>query len=247
MENINNSYFDGYYKDIWRNIVPAELTVKETDFMLQYFNLQPGNKVLDLMCGYGRHAIALAKKEINVTAVDNLDEYIDEINKTVRSEQLPINAIKTDIINYEAEGIFDLALCMGNSLCFFDRQDTLKILKMIAAHIRPGGHFLINTWTLAEIVFNDFREKGWSKIGDLKFITESKYFLQPSRIETDHLILSPDGKTETKKAIDYIYSVAEMELILSEAGFTMKEVYSIPGRKKFTLGEPRAYIVAKKE
>ncbi len=246
MENINNSYFDGYYKDIWRNLIPTELTVKETDFMMQYFNLQPGNKVLDIMCGYGRHAIALAKKGINVTAVDNLGEYIAEINETAVKENLSIKATKADIIKYEAEGIFDLALCMGNSLCFFDRSDTIKLLKMIAAHLKPGGHFLINTWMLAEIAFKNFQEKSWSNLSDLKFITESKYLLQPSRIETEHLILVPDGKTETKKAIDYIYSVAEMELMLEEAGFTMKEVYSIPGRKKFTLGEPRAYIVAEK-
>ncbi len=70
--------------------------------------------------------------------------------------------------------------------------------------------------------------------------------MQPTRIETDHLILAPDGKTETKKAVDYIYSIAETELMLNEAGFVMKEVYSIPGRKKFTLGEPRAYIIAEK-
>lgn len=246
MENINNSYFDGYYKDIWRSLIPAELTVKETDFMLQYFNLQPGNKVLDIMCGYGRHAIALAKKGIKVTAVDNLDEYINEIIETAGKDNLPIKAIKADLIKYETEEIFDLALCMGNSLCFFDRNDSLKTLKMIAAHLKPGGHFLINTWMIAEIAFKNFHEKSWSQIGELKFITESKYHLQPSRIETDHLILAPDGKTETKKAVDYIYSVAEMELMLQEAGFVMKEVYSIPGRKKFTLGEPRAYIIAEK-
>jgi SAM-dependent methyltransferase len=246
MENINNSYFDGYYKDIWRNIVPTELTVKETDFMLQYFNLQPGNKVLDLMCGYGRHAIALAKKGLTVTAVDNLDDYIDEITKAAANDSLPVNAIKADIVNYDANGIFDLALCMGNSLCFFGRGDTVKILKMIAAHLKPGGHFLINTWMLAEIAFDGFKEKAWSQMGDLKYITESKYYLQPTRIETDHLIIAPDGKTETKKAVDYIYSIAEMEMILSEAGFTMKEVYSIPGRRKFTLGDTRAYIVADK-
>ena len=62
MNNINDSYFDGYYKDIWRSIIPAELTRKEVDFIVSYFKLQPGNKVLDIMCGYGRHAIALAKK-----------------------------------------------------------------------------------------------------------------------------------------------------------------------------------------
>ena len=86
MENINNSYFDGYYKDIWRTLIPSELTVKETDFMLQYFSLQPGNKVLDLMCGYGRHAISLAEKGIEITAVDNLDEYITEINEVAGSD-----------------------------------------------------------------------------------------------------------------------------------------------------------------
>ena len=55
-----------------------------------------------------------------------------------------------------------------------------------------------------------------------------------------------DGKTETKKAVDYIYSIAEMEMMFDETGFRMKEIYSIPGKKKFTLGEPRAYIIAEK-
>ena len=131
MSNINDSYFDGYYKDIWRSIIPAELTTKEVDFIVNYFKLQPGSKVLDLMCGYGRHAIALAKKGMAVTAVDNLDEYINEIKKTATSDNLPITAIKSDVIKYKPEEIFDLAICMGNSLCFFDRSDTVKILEMI--------------------------------------------------------------------------------------------------------------------
>lgn len=246
MENVNNSYFDGYYKDIWRSIVPAELTVKETDFMMSYFNLKPGNRVLDIMCGYGRHAIALARKGVLTTAVDNLDEYVNEVKIIAEKDNLPVTAIKADILKYEADGVFDLGLCMGNSLCFFGRKDTITILKMIANHLKPGGHFFINTWMLAEIAFNGFKEKSSADVGALKFIIESKYLLQPSRIETDHLILAPDGKTETKKAVDYIYSIAETEQLLNEAGFAMKEVYSIPGRKKFTLGEPRAYIVAEK-
>jgi len=35
--------------------------------------------------------------------------------------------------------------------------------------------------------------------------------------------------------------------MLQFAGFALKEVYSIPGRKKFTVGEPRAYLVAQKQ
>jgi cyclopropane fatty-acyl-phospholipid synthase-like methyltransferase len=246
MNNINDTYFDGYYKDIWRSVIPAELTPKETDFMLQYFNLQPGNKVLDIMCGYGRHAIALAKKGMKVTAVDNLDAYISEINDIAKTESLTINTIKADVIQYKADDVFDLTICMGNSFCFFDEKNSLDLLKMIASHLKPGGSFLINTWMIAEIAFNNFRERAWSHVNGLKYIMESKYHIQPSRIESEHLILSPDGKTEFKKAIDYIFSIAEMDNLLSRAGFKMKEVYSIPGRKKFTLGEPRAYIVAEK-
>lgn len=246
MENVNNTYFDGFYKEIWRNYIPAELTVKETDFMLRYFNLQPGNQVLDIMCGYGRHAIALAEKGISITAVDNLRDYIDELTETARNKNLPIQAIETDVIDYQPHKTFDLAICMGNSICFFNREDTLKLLKVISTNLKQGGHLLINTWMLAEIAFNGFREKAWENVGDLKFITESRYLLHPSRIETDHLIIAPHGTTETKKAVDYIYSIAEMDMMLAEADLYICEIYSIPGRKKFTLGEPRAYIVAKK-
>jgi len=38
-----------------------------------------------------------------------------------------------------------------------------------------------------------------------------------------------------------------MEGLLKESGLLLKEVYSIPGRKKFSPGEPRAYIVAVKQ
>jgi hypothetical protein len=59
-------------------------------------------------------------------------------------------------------------------------------------------------------------------------------------------MIALDGTTETKLAIDYIFSIAELEKMLTAAGLKLKEVYSIPGRKKFTLGEPRAYLIAEK-
>ncbi|HEY6502554.1 MAG TPA: methyltransferase domain-containing protein [Chitinophagaceae bacterium] len=247
MNNINDSYFDGRYKDIWRSIIPAELTVKEVDFMLQYFALQPGNKVLDIMCGYGRHAITLARKNITVTAVDNLDEYINEIKQVAKKENLPIKAVKEDITLFSSDDSYDLAICMGNSLNFFNAEDAHRLLGNIHSQLNPGGHLLINSWSLAEIVIKNFTASSSSDVGDLKFLTTSEFLFHPTRIEFISTTLSPDGTKEEKKGIDYIFSVAEMEAMLNKAGFNMKEIYSIPGRKKFTLGEPRAYIVAAKQ
>jgi cyclopropane fatty-acyl-phospholipid synthase-like methyltransferase len=160
MSNINDTYFDGHYKQIWRTIIPDELTVKETDFMMQYFKLQPGNRVLDLMCGYGRHALALAQKGINVTAVDNLQDYINEINRRATSENLTVNAVLVDVLSYSPDGKFELAICMGNSLQFFNKEELMKLLSTIASHLQPGGHFLINTWTIMEIAVKHYKDKG---------------------------------------------------------------------------------------
>ena len=246
MPNINNNFFEGYYKEIWRKLIPEELTVKEVDFMLAYFNLQPGNKVLDLMCGYGRHAIALGRKGMKVTAIDNLEDYISEINETVDQEGLPVKANRADVLEYQMQDNFDLAICMGNSLNFFDADDTGRLLQNIAQHLNKGGHLLINSWSIAEIVIKNFKEKSWSQIGDHKFLTDSKFLLQPGRIETESIVIFPDQSQETKTGVDYIFSINELENMLTDAGLSLKEVFSIPGKKKFTIGEPRAYIVASK-
>jgi 2-polyprenyl-3-methyl-5-hydroxy-6-metoxy-1,4-benzoquinol methylase len=247
VSNINDNFFDGQYKDVWKALIPEQLTVKEVEFMLPYFNLQPGSKVLDIMCGYGRHAIALGEKGIEVTAVDNLSEYIDEIKKTVQERSLQVKAIKADAATYEADEMFDLAICMGNSLNFFNAEDVEHIFKNIAAHLKPGGHLLINTWSLEEIATRTFKEQSSGEIKGVKLESTCTYLLHPTRIETISTMTGPDGKTETKSAVDYIFSVAEMETMLGNAGLIMKELYSIPGKKKFTEGEPRAYIVAERK
>jgi 2-polyprenyl-3-methyl-5-hydroxy-6-metoxy-1,4-benzoquinol methylase len=131
MSNINDTYFDGHYKQIWKSIIPDELTVKETDFMLQYFKLQPGSRVLDLMCGYGRHSLALAEKGIKVTAVDNLPDYINEVKNIAQAENLPVHPVLGDVMLYAPEENFDLVICMGNSLQFFHKQEVLQLLKKL--------------------------------------------------------------------------------------------------------------------
>lgn len=246
MDNINDSFFDGQYKDIWRAIIPAELTVKEIDFMLSYFNLDKDSHVLDLMCGYGRHSLALGRKGIQATAVDNLPDYINEIKDTVQKENLPVTAIAQGVLDFQSNEQFDLVLCMGNSLNFFNAKDTQKVLANVASLLKPGGHVLINTWSLAEIVIKNFVAKGWSEIAGFKYLTASEFLFHPTRVEAVSTIISPEGKIETKKSVDYIFSVSEMDTMLEQAGLKLKEIYSIPGRKKFTVGEPRAYIVAQK-
>lgn len=245
-ENVNNSFFDGHYKDIWRHIFPEKTTQAEADFIIDDAKLKRGDRVLDIMCGYGRHSLELANRGINVTAIDNLDDYINEIKGISAAKNLPVDSICADILEMQIDNEFDAVICMGNSLQFFNEEDSIRILSNISAHLKPGGRFFINTWSLAEIAVKNFKDRTWSRIGELLFLTESKFLFHPTRIETASMIITDKGDREEKNGIDYIYSISEMESMLNKTGFRLTEIYSIPGKKQFIVGEPRAYIVAEK-
>lgn len=246
MANINDEFFDGAYKDLWKAFIPEDLTKKEAEFMLSYFHLNKESKVLDLMCGYGRHAIALARNGVQVTAVDNLEAYISELNETVIAENLPVKPILQKALDFETDEKFDLIICMGNSFNFFSPEEASKLLSFISQSLKPSGHFLINSWSISEIAFKTFRENSWSVLDNKKFLVSSKMLFPPTRIETESIIISPDGSSEEKTGIDYIYSLNEMEFMIQNTGLIMQQAYSIPGKKPFSFGDPRVYIIAQK-
>lgn len=245
-ENVNNSFFDGHYKDIWRHIFPEKTTKAEVDFIIDEGKLNSKSRVLDIMCGHGRHSLEIARRGIGVLSVDNLADYINEIKEKTAVENLPVESICSDVLELETDHEFDTVICMGNSLQFFNEEDTLRLLSKIADHLKSGGKFFINSWSIAEIAIKNFKEKSWSRIGDLLFLTESKFLFQPTRIETYSTIITVTGEREEKTGIDFIYSINEMEAMLNKTGFQLKEIYSIPGKKQFIIGEPRAYIVAER-
>lgn len=247
MANINDSYFDGHYKDIWREINPPELTKVEVEFMIRQFGLTKDSIVLDMMCGYGRHALALARQGVAVTAVDNLEAYTDEVAATAAAENLPVTTVRDNIFTYQPSQLYDLAICMGNSLNFFPEEELLVILKMVTANLKPGGAMLIHSYSLAETIVKEFNPRTWTDIGELRILSKSRYLFFPTRLDTETMIITAKGEIEMKQAVDYIFSVNEMTKILDSVGLQLKEIYTIPGRKKFSVGDPYAYMVAVKK
>ena len=244
--NINNTFFEGTYQFAWKESIPAGLTETEADFIQEISSIKNDSKILDIMCGYGRHALELAKRGIRVTAIDNLHSYIDEIKSKAADQNLPVTAIQQDALHAKLDDVYDAAICMGNSFAFFNRADAIKILKNISDHLKPSGVLIINSWMIAEVAIKHFKEKDWHYAGDYKCMLEYRYCLHPSRIESEQTIISPNGDVETVQGVDYIFTLDELELMFNEAGLKTKEVYSTPRKKKFSLGDGRVYIVAEK-
>lgn len=244
--NINNDFFKGSYKQVWKKVIPPGLTEVEADFICEIAVLNNESHVLDLMCGYGRHALELTKRGVKVTAIDNLKEYIDEIKLLAEEKNLPVTATQSDIVNAELNGEFNAAVCMGNSFAFFDKENAISILKNISNHLKQDGILIINSWMIAEIAIKNFKPRDWYHAGDFKCLVESKYQFHPSRIEFEHTAIAGDGSIEITNGIDYVFSLNELEEMFNEAGLTTAALYSTPRKRPFNLGDGQIYIVAKK-
>ena len=146
--NINNSFFQGSYKEVWKRLNHPALAEAEADFIEDVCGLKRGANVLDIMCGYGRHSILLAKRGHTLTAVDNSKDYIEEIKAVAQHELLDIKTICADVAEIGFNDTYDAVICMGNSFAFFDKNTASGILKNLSAHLQTGGKFIINTWMI---------------------------------------------------------------------------------------------------
>lgn len=236
--------FDGIYKDLWRKIVPEALTQLELEFILQVTGVEPGDAVLDLMCGYGRHTVGLANKGIQLTAIDSAPEYIEEIRTATAG--LPVTALAARVEDMQAEEKFHAAICMGNSISSLNKQQTLILFKKVADSLHQGGVFVLNTWMLTEIVSHKIKEHEWFHIGEYKYLLENKFHLFPTRIEAVHTVITSNGQIEERKDTDFIFSIAEFQEMMAQSGLQLKQVFSTPRKRPFNLGDEYAYLIAVK-
>ena len=63
------AFFDAH-APVYEDNVFTRNTVSEVDFLLEELSLQPGDSILDVGCGTGRHSIELAKRGYAVTGLD---------------------------------------------------------------------------------------------------------------------------------------------------------------------------------
>jgi SAM-dependent methyltransferase len=244
LNQLNDQFFAGQYREVWRRTIPAGLTEAEADFILDVCAPAPGAPLLDLLCGYGRHALEIARRGHPVTAVDNSAPYIAEIESAARGENLPVTAVCAPVQDWIPDRSYAAVICMGNSFAFFDRAGTQGLLHKIAAALEPGGRLVINSWMIAEIALHHFKAREWHQLEGYRYLIASEYQLRPARISSEHTLINDEGSIETIQGVDYIFSLSELEGLMEEAGLKLDAVYSTPRKRPFRLGDGRAYIVA---
>ena len=138
-----------WYKEIWTLAIQdmswVGHTINEVDFITDIMELTGSERILDLACGYGRHAIELSKRGFSVVGVDITPDFIKEAEKTASAEKLNAKFICSDLRDVSFKNEFDVVLNMGDgAIGYLENDDeNLKIFDLIASSLKKGGkHFM---------------------------------------------------------------------------------------------------------
>lgn len=216
-------------------------TEQEVDFLVDVLGLAPGQRVLDVGCGPGRHAHALARRGIEVVGVDVAERFV-----AIARQGAPPGAtfVRADARELAFDAEFDAAL----SLCegAFGLQggpaapggdplpgDT-RVLAGMARALRPGG-------SLALAAFSAYFQ--------LRHLEDAAAFDPATGVHHERTVVKDEAGRDAEHDLwTTTYTPRELRLMAERAGLVVRHVWSVePGAYRAdppSLDTPEFLIVA---
>ncbi|MCX6139420.1 MAG: class I SAM-dependent methyltransferase [Candidatus Kapabacteria bacterium] len=138
-----NTWFESpWYMRLYRHRTEEEAR-EGVDLIQRLAGIEPGTKVLDLCCGYGRHALALAEHGYIVTGLDNSHYLIDRAQELYPHPN--VDYIVGDMRGPFPNGPFHVIANFFTSFGYFDtHEENARVLQAIRANLVDGGTFVMD-------------------------------------------------------------------------------------------------------
>jgi SAM-dependent methyltransferase len=201
----------------------AEQTLREVDFIESSLAAPKGSQILDIGCGYGRHAIELVQRGLTVTGLDLSLPLLIRAADEAQRRALAVNFVHTDMRGLAFDREFDGAYCMLTSFGYFDEESNLKVAEGIARALKPGGRLLLDVINRDYIV-GDLPARIWWEGDGCVVLEEVEFNFNTSRILTHRSVVFEDGRQLDQEISVRAYSLHELGKLLRQAGFRVIEV-----------------------
>jgi len=140
-------FFDSHAPQYEQNVFTRN-TLAEVDFLIRELGISPGDPVLDVGCGTGRHSIELARRGFHPTGLDISPGMLDQARARAATAGVQVTWIEGDAACFDFGHRFAAAICLcEGAFGLLDRnQDPigqpLAVLRSVSASLRPGAKCL---------------------------------------------------------------------------------------------------------
>jgi SAM-dependent methyltransferase len=213
-------WFDGLARFVGRAYLRNAFTKgteQEVDFLVGALGLAPGMRVLDVGCGPGRHALALARRGLDVVGLDHSPEFVALARDASDAEDLSATFTELDVRALEFEGEFDAVVCLcQGGFGLLGGRDEPDVFARIARSLRPGGGLALTAFSTAFV---------------LRHLEDGEHFdPRTGVLHETATVRDPDGREEGFELWTTCFTARELELLARASGLTVEAVHGVsPG------------------
>lgn len=238
-----------FFRSFWPWVGPAITehyadTGREVRGLLRLVRLRPRARILDVPCGYGRHALELAQRGFRVTGVDISPQLLARAREAAAASGVAAEFHRADMRRLRYRQRFDAALNLFSSFGYFGDAGDLQVLKKFRRALRPEGrlvlHLATRDWSLRK-----FQPRDRSRMGEY-VVTQKRSF----DFETSTLTMqwtARRGRQVRRGTVCLrLYSAHELVRMLKQARFSEVKVWGDWDRRPVALNSRRLVIVGRR-
>jgi SAM-dependent methyltransferase len=205
-----------------------------------------GGRVLDLGCGFGRHAVAMLEAGLDAVGLDLSSDLLDLAPSTEGGEALAERLLRGDMRELPfAAGAFDSVTMLFSSFGYFDDSGNARVLDEVARVLRQGGTAVFDLMNAERIRATLVPESRTERNGHL--LHERRRLEEWGRRVTKEVVLrDPDGVEQRWREDVRMYGPVEFGALLAPRGLEVRRIDGDFDGTEATADSPRRIVWAER-
>jgi SAM-dependent methyltransferase len=212
-------------EEYWEAIAPVlyseqeeAASTEEIDDIVRLLDIEPGDAILDLCCGPGRHSIAFARRGFRVTGVDITEVYIRWARRRARKDEVDVEFVCADMREFRRPDTFAAAVNLSTSFGYFDDpDDDMKVLTNLYDSLRAGGTLVMDLLG-KRILRRNEPIRNWTEVGDTLLLQERTLNEEETEVDCREILIH-NGKRKEYRYSHRVYSAERLAEALADTGF----------------------------